>query len=333
MSTAARRSLAPRGVLLHPQAMSATLSLPEHPFTLGDLPALGLSRKRLRAAVESGEVRRPLHGVYVASVVEDTMELRAAAAALVIRPGSVVRDRTAAWIHGVDVLSWAETEVWPPIETCVAQLCSPSRRAGVDGRTRDLLERDVMEVGGLLVTTPLRTALDLGCHLKRRTALGAIDGLMHEHGLTVADLMQEVPRFRGRRGVRQLRDLLLVADPKRESMRESWVALDIYDAGMPLPSSQHWIEIRGVPTWRLDFAYERHRIALEYDGEEWHARTKEQRDHDKKRRTWLRKNGWTVIIVTKDSMTPGQPAPWLDELAEALRERSTTMRRWITPRG
>ena len=36
---------------------------------------------------------------------------------LVISAHSVVCDRTAAWIHGIDVYAWHETEILPPIES------------------------------------------------------------------------------------------------------------------------------------------------------------------------------------------------------------------------
>lgn len=306
--------------------------LPGHPFTTAHLPDLGISRKQLRAAVEADVVRRVLRGVYVAHDVDDTIAVRAAAARMVIRPGSVVRDRTAAWIHGVDVLGWAETEVLPPVETCVARFNSPTRRGGVDGRTRDLELRDVMTIDDVWVTTPLRTALDLGCNLKRQTALGALDAVMHHHHLVPGQLVAELPRLAGRRGVRQLRSLLPLSDPLRESMRESWMALALHDAGLPMPQAQHWIDIDGVPTWRLDLAYPRHRIVIEYDGEQWHHRTEEQRRHDERRRGWLRAHGWAVIVVTKLELTPTGPSPWIADVREALRQRTTTMRRWVAVR-
>ena len=43
---------------------------------------------------------------------------------------------------------------------------------------RTVLPRDLMDVGGLCVTTPLRTALDLGRFLTRDQALSALDALL-----------------------------------------------------------------------------------------------------------------------------------------------------------
>ena len=50
-----------------------------------------------------------------------------------------------------------------------------------------------------------------------------------------------LPRFRRRRGVVQLRELLELVDARIESARESWTWLEIHDAGLPLPEPQVWI--------------------------------------------------------------------------------------------
>lgn len=301
------------------------------PMTLAELRATGLSKKRVIGLEAAGRLRRVLHGVYVDASAEDTVDLRLAAARKVIAPGSVVRDRTAAWLHGVDVFGYAEGAVLPPIETCVLPDRSPTTRQGVDGRRRDLLPRDLMVLGGLTVTTPLRTALDLGCHLKRMMALAALDQFKNKHGLTDPELLGELPRFRGRRGVCQLRPLIPLSDPRAESVRESWTRLAIIDEGLPVPELQYWIVIGCVQVWRLDHAYPRHKVAVEYNGEEWHDRTEEQRENNRKRIAWLERNGWIVIVVRKADFIPGYRGTWLDELAEALDERRTsTMRPFMS---
>ncbi|MDF1603598.1 DUF559 domain-containing protein [Nocardioides sp. YIM 152315] len=109
-----------------------------------------------------------------------------------------------------------------------------------------------------------------------------------------------------------------------ESQREAWVYLDIVDAGLPLPEPQAWIEIDGVPTYRLDFAYRRARVVVEYDGEEAHA----GRDaEDEERRDWLRRHGWTVIVVRRGDFTDARRDRWLRELRAALQPPYSN-RRW-----
>jgi hypothetical protein len=300
---------------------------PDHPFTLTDAARFGFKRHHVHLAVRDGVVRRILRGVFARADLEDTVELRAKAAALVVGPTSVVTDRTAAWIHGVDVFTYGEHDVLPPIETCVLRWSSRSRREGVDGRTRDLSPGDVMLIHGLRVTTPLRTALDLGCHLRRRDALGALDEFMRRHGLTRAQLSREAVRYFRRRGVIQLRQLIALADHRAESARESWTRLEILDAGLSCPELQFWIEVDGVPTYRLDLAYPRLRVAVEYDGDEFHLRTDEQKRYDRERRQWLRDHGWTVIVVRNGDFTSPGLERWIGELRTALRPTYSN-RRW-----
>jgi very-short-patch-repair endonuclease len=304
----------------------AVPTLSDEPFTYRQALAAGWTRRSLSDAVRNGQVRRVLRGVYVAAHVPDTFESRAAALALVVGPESVVCDRTAAWLHGIDVFGIGDQEVLPPVETCMLRGRTRTRRAGVDGRIRDLLPRDVMVVRGLRVTTPLRTALDLGCALGRRRAIGALDQLMRAHDLSHDEMQRELPRYVRRRGVIQLRELLPLADRRSESMRESWVRLEIHDAGLPAPVLQHWILIDGVPTYRLDLAYPKQRVAVEYDGEEFHRRTEEQKERDRERRKWLRDHGWTVIVIDKDGLTGPDAEAWLGELRSALRSRTRRLR-------
>ena len=307
--------------------MTITRTWPTQPFTLQDLSLLRLGEGQLRHALRCGDVRTVVRGVFVASEVPDSIELRAAAVARVVPPHHVVTDRTAAWLHEVDAFVWAELSGSPPIEMCALRGHQATHLGGVDGRTRDLRSDDVTSVHDVAVTTPLRTGLDLGCCLRRREAFAALNALAARHDLTREAYLVQLPRFRRRRGVRQLRVLLPLVEPRVESERESWVLLAIADATLPPPEPQLWIEIDGVPTFRLDFAYERLRVAVEYDGAEWHERTTEQSTHDRDRRRWLREHGWTVIVVRAGDFSGRRLDKWTGELRRALRPRYTN-RRW-----
>lgn len=300
---------------------------PQRPFWAAEAKRLGISAKQIERAVAAGKLRRVFRGVYVPTHLEDTIALRAVAIALVIADHNVVVDRTAAWLHGVDCVTWAEHAVLPPVETCALRGRRRTDLTGADGRERDLAAQDIQTIDGVRVTTPLRTALDLGCNLRRREAYAAMNALARRHHLTAAMLAIELPRFRGRRGVVQLRELIPLVDPRLESERESWTLLEIHDAGLPLPTPQHWIVIDGVPTYRLDLAYPELRVCVEYDGFDAHARTPEQVAHDEARREWLRCNDWTVIVVRNGDFTGERVERWIRELAEAL-VPSYTNRRW-----
>jgi hypothetical protein len=296
-------------------------SWPVGPFTAAEL---GLSTAAVRCAVRQGAVRPVVRGVYAAAHLADTIELRARAVAKAARPHHVVTDRTAAWLHDIDTHVYAEHDDVPLIETCALRGRQPTTLDGVDGRTRDLQPEDIMELHGVLVTTPLRTALDLGCVLRRREAFAALCAFAHRYGLSRQDYERVLRRFRRRRGVVQLRELVALVDPRIESQREAWVLLAIVDAGVAMPEPQFWIAIDGVPTYRLDFAYPRRRVCVEYDGGQAHEG---QEAYDEARRQWLRDHGWTVIVVREGDFTGSGLRSWMDELRVAL-VPSYTNRRW-----
>ena len=307
--------------------MDERTTWPESPFTRAEMGAHGIDEAALRRALRSGHLKPVVRGVYVAAAVPDTTELRVRALALVIGRHHVITDRTAAWLHGIDAFTFAEGGGVPPIETCALRGHEPTTRSGAAARSRDLLPEDVMRLGDVLVTTPLRTAVDLACCLRRREAFAVLCDFAVRYGLTVRDYVDLLGRYRRRRGVVQARSLAPLVDPRIESQREAWVFLEISDAGLELPEPQVWIEIDGVPTYRLDFAYRRRRVCVEYDGVDAHERTEEQRAHDRARRRWLRDHGWTVIIIRNGDFSGEALERWLDELGAAL-EPSYTNRRW-----
>lgn len=310
----------------HRPAMSKP-RLPGHPFTFVDAARLGVSRSDIDELREARQIIELLRGVFVGADVEVTLAVRAAAAARVMKPHQVICDRSAAWLHGIDALTYAEHGAAPPVEVCALRGNAPCERKGIDGRTRDLAAHDIMEIGRIRVTTPLRTALDLGCILERRDALATLDAFRRDHGLTVSALTMGSYRFRRRRGVVQLRELIPLSDARPESSRESWTRLAIIDAGLPAPEPQVWVIVDGVPTYRLDLAYAHRRIAVEYDGFDAHQRTAEQIAHDEERRDWLRRNGWTVIVVRRGDFTGEALTRWLGELREALGSPYSNRRR------
>lgn len=300
--------------------------VPDSPLTWGTAKKHGLSARRLRCAVRRGLVRSVLRGVYLRADVELTLEVKLAAAALVINPSSVACDRTAAWIWGVDVHELRELDEVPSVETYVLRGRRATARDEVRGGQRDLLVGDWVEVNGVKVTTPVRTAMDLGCVLSRRSALAAMDALMRAHKFSADDMKRLLPRYFRRRGVIQLRQLVPLVDPRAESQPESWTRLELIDSGLPAPEVQWWIEIAGVPTYRLDLAYPRAKIAIEYNGDEFHS-SLEDLERDRIRREWLEAHGWTVIVVDRTDFSRDSQRFFPAEVATALRAAQQPPRR------
>ena len=272
----------------------------DRPFSSGQAVDLGVSRRVLSSLVDEGLVRRVVHGVYAAAQAPDDLVARAQALTLVVPPSVVVVDRTAAWLHGVDLLPRTVDSGGPAVQ--LAQVAAwPTRRKETSGVRRGLLPTDVTVVHGVRVTTALRTALDLGRLLWRFDALAAIDGFLRI-GVPHEILVAEIGRFRGYRGVRQLRALAPLGDPRSESPGESGLRLHWIDAGLPRPSLQHGIVgDDGRVIFRLDCAEPVVRFAAEYDGRAFHG--PDRAAHDERRRRWItEERGWTIEVFTAEDL-------------------------------
>lgn len=184
------------------------------PFTTAAAIEAGVGSRLLRDLVERALVRRMLHGVFVATQVPDSLRLRVAALKLVVPAHAVVVDRTACWLHGVDALPRSAIYDLPDVEI-FSRSESRVRRTGVASGIRDLQPRDTQELEGLLVTTQLRTACDVGRLLWRYDAIGALDGFLRA-GVDHGEMLAEIDRFKGFRGVVQLRELAPLADSRAE---------------------------------------------------------------------------------------------------------------------
>jgi hypothetical protein len=293
---------------------------PDRPFTAAGARELGITAGQLRRLVGSGEAKQILYGVYVPGSWADTPPNRARAAAAVLPAHCVVVDRSAASLHGIDVLDFAEHDVPPRLE--VASVGgTPTRRAGVLGGKRDLLPTEIMRIDGVPVTTPLRTACDIACLRGRHRAMATLDAFCEEHGLTTADYVRMLPRYARRRGVKQLRALSPLARPGRDSQPESWVAMDINDEGYPMPAAQVWVLVPGWGSARVENAYEHLRIGVEYDGDEFHSEHGDVR-RDEARRAALRAAGWIIIVVRCNGFSGPGRDKWMTEFKRAYADRA-----------
>lgn len=252
------------------------------------------------------------------------LDMRVQCLASLAAPHTVVTDQAAAWLWGVDTYDLSDLSGDLPLDVFVLRGHKRVIRRETRGGERDLLPRDWLEVGGVKVTTPLRTALDLACRLGRYPGIAAVDALARMHALHPDDLQRELLRFRRRRGVVQARELISLVDPRSESTGESMMRLVIHDEGIDLPDLQVWVEGEHGSWLRLDMAYPSLLIAVEYDGEEFHT-SKEDRENDRRRRTWLEKQGWEVIVATKGDMSREGRQQWIALLRAAIRSRGALL--------
>ncbi|HET6152221.1 MAG TPA: hypothetical protein VFE15_04650 [Marmoricola sp.] len=314
---------------VHPALLGSDFPLPlDAPFSYQNALAVGLSRRRLTALLDAGLLRRPIAGIYVAAQAPDTQMLRAQVLKLVVPGHYVVTDESAGWLAGASmILRPGSHRAVPPITVFGADGLGRLRNGLADSGRRTLLPSDVTEIHGIVVTTPLRTALDLGRLRHRDQALAGIDQLLRLGAFELDDLLMEVPRFKGFRGVRQLRWLSLLADRRSESPGESALRLRFHLAGLPAPVPQFEIYDDGRFLARADLVIEELRFVAEYDGEEWHG--PERQAHDRERRRSVAEAGWTVRALRKSNVY-GRHQDAIAILLDGVREARA---RLSLPRG
>jgi hypothetical protein len=276
------------------------LNLPgDRPFTSAEARELGVRYVDLRALVQSGLLVHPIRGVYASPAMPDSLELRIAILKLVVPKDCVVTDRTAAWLWGAQMILAPGDHLEVPK---VSVFCPPGlrlRNGLADSGERRFDPGDVVEIDGLLVTAQLRTACDLGRLLHRDQAVAALDSMTALNAFTLDALAAATVRFKGYRGVVQLRTLVLIVDPRAQSPGESILRLRWLDTGLPRPECQVEVETPWGAPYAIDIGLPELKFGGEYDGEEFHG--PEQREHDEERREWLwTDRGWMIEVARRE---------------------------------
>ena len=250
--------------------------------------------------------------MYVDATAVDDVTMRARAVSLVLPPDAVVVDEHAAWLYGVDIIPPADHVIPAPLMVFRMPGSTRVRKTECGGGERTLLPGDVELVHGVPVLTPLRIALDLGRLRRRDRAYIAIDAMVGTGAFERAELTDALARFRGMRGVVQLRELEPLADGGSDSPGEMVLKLRWREAGLPpcRPQVPVGNGAFGTPAAYVDLGNEELRFGAEYDGRDWHQLTEEQRAHDRRRRAWFRDDeGWGIEVF--DNATLFRTEPWV----------------------
>jgi len=267
---------------------------------VSNVGTLGLHRDQLRGLLREHQVRRCLHGVYVSTEVPDSRDLRIAALRLVVPPYGILYGCTAAWALTVD--TFAPGQRFDLVPQCVVPHgMGRVKMVGVRCVEGYLPPGDVMDVGGLSATVPVRTTVDLLRTLRRPYALAAGDGMAHAGLVTVGEVTGYLTRLKGFPGIVQARELAPMIEPLAESPGESWQRLRLIDAGFPRPRAQLLVcDHRGRVVARLDHGYPEVRAGAEYDGREFHEHDAD-RERDGERRAYLcRVLGWRIEVAGQE---------------------------------
>jgi hypothetical protein len=252
--------------------------------------------------------------VHTPRAAEPTLRDRTLGAWLWSRRRAVITGRAAAALHGA---RWIDES--SPIELLWTNNHPPR---GLITRNERVASDEIVNIDGMIVTTPPRTALDLGRYLPRAKAVAHLDALAHATGIRRNEVLALADRYKGARGVKRCRIAVSLMDAGAQSPKETWLRLLVIDNGFPEPQTQIAVyDEAGYPFAYLDMGWRDVQIALEYDGDQ-HRTDRTQYVKDIKRIMKLESMGWIVIrVIAEDS-----PHDIVDRIREALSRRETEAR-------
>jgi hypothetical protein len=274
------------------------------PFTSAMAREVGVSARQLQGS----RCRRLFRDVYVGTDIAITTELLATGVGLLLPPGTVVGESAAALIHGADVRRRSDPI---PVVTCRD---SQIRRPGIHSSAALLEPGDIVWIGGVPVTSPVRTAFDLARRRDVIEAVVGVDAMLNRGGCRLEELAAYIASHRGWRGVRWADRAAFYAEPKAESPMESRQRMRFVLAGLPRPEAQvELFTASGLFVARLDHGWRKWKVGPEYDGEphegNWRA--------DNERQERIRAEGWWHRRYTSLSIQNGW-VEMVDEVAAAL---------------
>ena len=153
-----------------------------------------------------------------------SLEDRTVGAWLWSKRNGIVTGAAASALHGAE---WVDDDV------DIELLCNSAHPPrGIVTRNERIGEDELMWIGQIPVTTPARTAFDLGRYLKRGQAVARLDALMRAAPFSTEDVLLLTKRYKGARGVAKLKALLPLIDGGAASPQETRLRLLFIDAGL-----------------------------------------------------------------------------------------------------
>lgn len=259
-----------------------------------------LGQEALAAKVIPERTMRTLYqpvypGVYAPWGIELSAGQRAKAAWLWSRRRGIVAGNSAAAVLGA---KWVSPVL--DAELVFGNHKTPPKLVVYDDT---LTPDEAMTIDGIRVTSPARTAFDIGRRTRSRLAgVQRLDALANTTGISVDDVEAVMAAHSGARDLNRLRRILPLMDAGAESPQESGTRLALIDAGLPRPETQ--IVVRdsyGEFVARLDMGYPQFKVGIEYDGSQHWADPK-QRQHDIDRQVALAEQGWVIIRVSAEML-------------------------------
>ena len=248
----------------------------------------GLSERQVSRLVAAGRWRRLHRGVFWTIPADEVPVLTTLVAARLAASGGVLSGVAAARLWGVD----DDRGSWTP-ELTLPRSVRRRQPPGLRYRWRTLAPDEITVHRGLPVTTVACTLADLARTTPYARMLVLADAALRRRlvdATSLAAIASGLPR--------RARWALENADGLAESAFESRVRAELLAAKLPPPLLQHEIrDADGTFVARVDFAWPEHRVVVEADGAETHARPAALRG-DLRRQNLLVAAGWTVLWFT-----------------------------------
>lgn len=266
----------------------------DHPLSRGELSLLGVSWREVAGPLW----RAPYRGVHVWSATStDEARQRALDASALVPDGGAIGGWAAARLGEVEELDGRDGSVLLPVMIALPPQLRRRRGPGVVTLRSVLSEGDVVDLGGVRVTSPARTAFDLartGSLLRAVTALDVLGRGRPEFLTAVAAYADERSHWKG---VPRVRAALRLATPLARSPRETALRLCwLLECGLPAPQVNPEVrDRRGHLLGLGDLLDPQSGLLAEYDG----AGHREERAHvlDNAREEALEHAGLTVVRV------------------------------------
>lgn len=238
-----------------------------------------------------------------------------AAAALAVTPGTVASHRSAALIHGLDLL---DTGAGQPVAMTRPPGGTSSRtgRPGVRLHIAALPDEHVTSWRGLPITSVARTVIDLARSSPFLAGVVAADSALRTKQTSKAELLSVSKACTGWPGIQVARRVVAFCDAHSESALESIARVAFRNHGLPPPELQVWVGNATETIGRADFLWRAYRTVAEADGAIKYAdpaRAMAQLKRDAR----LRAAGFEVVHFTWPEITRS-PARVVDSIKVAF---------------
>ncbi|MGN7250004.1 hypothetical protein [Arthrobacter sp. SAFR-023] len=187
------------------------------------------------------------------------------------------------------------------------------RRTGVVGRVGQFFDDEIVCVDGLMVTSRLRTWLDVARKMSVEELTVVADHLLRlprpefeardEPHSTPERLADMLDRHKGTPGIRKARLALELTRVGSDSAPETRLRLALEFAGLPEPQLNVRTELCSGVVRQPDMGYPEHRVAVEYEGD-GHSEA-EQIVRDIAREEDYGRGGWLLVRISKRHMQNG----------------------------